>query len=80
MYSTDLNDNTADLKILFRMTNLAGQGGRDAIPTFAESNFEITTSPVPEPATLLMVGTGLIGGLAGFRRKVKRRAMKGVTS
>jgi hypothetical protein len=80
VYSTDLDDNTADLKVLFRMTNLTGQGGRDAIPTFAESNFEITTSPVPEPATLLLFGTGLIGGLAGFRKKVKFRAIKGGAS
>jgi len=65
VYSTDLNDNTADLKILFRMTNLTGQSGRDAIPSFTESNFEITT--VPEPSTMLLLGFGLIG-LAGVRR------------
>jgi len=65
VYSRDLNDNTADLKILFRMTNLTGQSGRDAIPSFTESNFEITT--VPEPSTMLLLGFGLIG-LAGVRR------------
>ena len=67
VYSTDLNDNTADLKILFRMTNLTGQGGRDLIPTFQESNFEITT--VPEPGTILLLSAGLIG-LAGYGRRV----------
>ena len=49
VYSTDLNDNTADLKILFRMTNLTGQDGRDAIPTFTKSNFEITQGPYLNP-------------------------------
>jgi hypothetical protein len=80
VFSTDLDDNTADLKILFRMTNLTGQGGRDAIPTFAESNFDITTTPVPEPSTILLVGAGLIGVLTGCRRKSKIGAIKEVAS
>lgn len=62
VYSTDLNDNTADLKILARMTNLTGQAGRDALASFTAANFEITTTDVaavPEPATLSMMGVGL---------------------
>jgi hypothetical protein len=67
VFSTDLNDSTADLKILFRMTNLTGQGGRDAIPTFTAANFAIT---VPEPSTLLLLlAAGVLWACGHARRK-----------
>jgi hypothetical protein len=40
VFSPDLNDNTSDLKVLFRMTNLTGQAGRDAMATFTAANFQ----------------------------------------
>lgn len=67
VYSTDLDDNTADLKILFRMTNLTGQAGRDLIPTFTASNFIIT----PVPSSMLLLGSGLLG-LLGARKKFNK--------
>jgi len=63
VYSTDLNDNTSDLKILARMTNLTGQAGKDALANFTEANAVLEASPVPEPATMLMIASaGIIGG------------------
>jgi len=71
VFSTDLSESTADLKVLFRMTNLTGPAGRDAIPTFTASNFEFTT--VPEPSSLLTImtaaGAFFAGGYAWRRRR-----------
>jgi hypothetical protein len=68
VFSTDLNDNQADLKVLARMTNLSGQIGRDAIPTFTAANFQFTT--VPEPASLSLMA---VAGLVGAGRRYLRR-------
>jgi len=67
VFSTDLNDNTADLRVLFRMTNLSGQSGRDAIPTFTAANFVITTTAVPEPSTVVLLVVGMMS--AGLLRR-----------
>jgi hypothetical protein len=71
VYSTDLSDNTADLKILARMLNLNGQGGRDAIPTFTAANFAFT-SAVPEPSSFLMILLLAIGGACCYILRRKR--------
>lgn len=69
VYSTDLSDNTADLKILFRMTNLVGQSGRDEIPMFTAANFEVTAVPEPSSAHL----TTIVGTLFGAQLCKRRR-------
>ena len=59
VYSADLSDNTADLKILARMTNLTGVPGQDSMAQFTAANFAVAPAPVPEPATILLLGSGL---------------------
>lgn len=71
VFSTNLSDPTADLKILARMTNLAGSPG--SLSSFQASNFQIFTA-VPEPATWAMMvgGFGLVG--ASLRRRTRAAA------
>jgi len=72
VFSTDLSDGKADLKVLARMLNLNGQTGRDALPTFSASNFTMT-SAVPEPSSLTMMAFGLIGvGCCVLKRNQSR--------
>jgi len=69
VYSTDLSDDTADLKVLARITNLAGQSG--ALASFTASNFAMIPEP---PSTLLgMAVYGALGALARRRRRDARR-------
>jgi hypothetical protein len=65
VFSTDLNDNTADLKVLFRMTNLTGPDGQNAMQTFTASNFVL----VPEPSTFMMTAVGVLLTLGYARRR-----------
>lgn len=76
VFSTDLSDSTADLRILARLTNLTGQPGRDALATLTEPNFAVATPrTLPEaPAWLLLMAGGL--GLVAARAR-PRRALSG---
>jgi hypothetical protein len=70
VFSTDLSDNTADLKILARMPNLLGQS--DILPTFAASNFTL----VPEPSSIaLLTAAGAIWffGSSACRRRARAK-------
>jgi hypothetical protein len=68
VFSTDLSDPVADLKILARMTNLSGQTGRDALPTFTEANF----AAVPEPSSILLLSAGAVMAASRLRRRARR--------
>lgn len=71
VYSTNLDDNTADLKVLARMTNLSGAAGRAEMANFTAKNFAITNAP--EPASIALMGSALaMGGVAWKRRKRSR--------
>ena len=70
VFSTDLNDNTADLKVLARMENLFDDSV--ALATFTSDNFEITD--VPEPGSVLLLS--LAGSLWGLRVVRRRRHVR----
>lgn len=73
VYSTDLSDATADLKILARLTNLTGSTGRDALGDLSVRNFATSTvnppppTSVPEPGTFAMLAAALLA--LGFARR-----------
>ena len=68
VYSTNLSDPTADLAILARISNLAGNTA--ALSTFSNANFNITAAAVPEPSTWAMLLLGFAAvGVAMRRRK-----------
>lgn len=69
VFSTDLSDATADLKILARLTNFTGQGGRDSMANFSEHNF---STNVPEPATFGLLAVAAAGLLFLRRRRTTK--------
>jgi hypothetical protein len=67
VFSTDLDSNQADLKIVARMTNLTGDAGRAAMATFEADNFNITQTP--EPSTYGLAGLSLLSCVLYKRRR-----------
>jgi hypothetical protein len=61
VFSTDLNDNTADLKIIARMTNLNAA----SLASFTAQNFAVA---VPEPSAIFLLATGALWFMRRSRR------------
>lgn len=72
VYSTNLDDNTADLKVLARMTNLSGAAGQAELANFTAKDFAITNAP--EPASIAMMGSAMAMGGAAWRRRKRSRS------
>ena len=69
VYSTNLNQPTADLSILARINSPTGSVAINTLPNFTAANFAIT--PVPEPRTYALMLVGLLGAAAVARRSKK---------
>lgn len=69
VYSIDLSDNTVDLAVLARLSNLTGQPGQ--LPTFTEGNFALTQVPEPASVFLMMTGGAWWVGRRALRKPAK---------
>jgi hypothetical protein len=70
-YSSDLNDNASDIRILARFLSPTGPAAINSLPNFTAADFRIAS--VPEPSSAAMLGAGLVVGTVILSWRAKRR-------
>jgi len=78
-YYTDTIDissyTTDDARLVFRLIEESDSGWFTGTASVAGiDNVSVTGAPVPEPSTILLVGTGLIGIIGFGRKRLNKKA------
>jgi len=68
-FSSDLRDNTSDIRILARFLDPMGQAAINTLPNFTAGDFRITSVPEPSGGALLGAGLVVVSVVLGWRTR-----------